>query len=109
MGIKQIIVCDGCDKELNERKDRYYINFRTSKFLDAAGDTDYNEIDLVFCKQCAVNIKSTLNKILEKQKAEISDYNIGFCPVCGDSLWQNRDESNYCFRCGQAIDWSDEP
>ena len=30
-------------------------------------------------------------------------------PLCGDSLWQNRDESNYCFRCGQAIDWSDEP
>ena len=70
MGIKQIIVCDGCDKELSKRKDRYYINFRTSKFLDAAGDTDYNEIDLVFCKQCAVSIKSTLNKILEKQKAE---------------------------------------
>ena len=70
MGIKQIIVCDGCDKELSKRKDRYYINFRTSKFLDSAGDTDYNEIDLVFCTPCAVSIKSTLNKILEKQKAD---------------------------------------
>ena len=27
------------------------------------------------------------------------------CPFCGGSVWQNADESKYCFRCGQAIDW----
>ena len=28
-----------------------------------------------------------------------------FCPNCGGSVWQKADESKYCFRCGQAIDW----
>ena len=33
----------------------------------------------------------------------INDHNIGFCPKCKGSLWQNNDECNYCFRCGQKI------
>ena len=91
MGVKQIIVCDGCDKELDKCKDRYYINFRTSRFLDAAGDTDYNVIDLVFCKQCAVSIKSTLNKILEKQKADAAR-RVGEerCPKCGTDTYRKK-------------------
>lgn len=32
-----------------------------------------------------------------------NDYNVGFCPKCKGSLWQNNDECNYCFRCGQKI------
>ena len=27
--------------------------------------------------------------------------------MCGGSVWQNKDESKYCFRCGQALDWGD--
>lgn len=45
---------------------------------------------------------------LEKQipmKPVRSSYNVAFCPVCNGSLWQNKDESNYCFRCGQKIEW----
>ena len=101
-----MVVCDNCGEgqECDSWTDalEFMIDEGWKKKLDNGEWKHY-------CPECAVNIKSTLNKILEKQKAEISDYNIGFCPVCGDSLWQNRDESNYCFRCGQAIDWSDEP
>ena len=32
-------------------------------------------------------------------------YNIAFCPKCKGSVWQNRDESRFCFRCGQMITW----
>jgi hypothetical protein len=28
-----------------------------------------------------------------------------YCPVCGGSIWKNTDESKYCFRCGQKLDW----
>lgn len=28
-----------------------------------------------------------------------------YCPFCGGSVWQNADESKYCFRCGQALKW----
>jgi len=48
---------------------------------------------------------------LEKQipkKVEISSNSIGFCSECHGTLWQNKDESHYCFRCGQKIDWSVE-
>lgn len=45
---------------------------------------------------------------LKKQKAikpKHNNHGIYFCPVCGGSLWQIPDESKYCFRCGQSIDW----
>ena len=45
-------------------------------------------------------VKKTMPK-----KPGISSYDIGFCPECHGSLWQNKDESHYCFRCGQALDW----
>ena len=48
-------------------------------------------------------------EILEKQmprKVIRSIYHVRFCPTCQGSVWQNRDESKYCFRCGQALDWS---
>ena len=43
---------------------------------------------------------------LEKQiprKVIRSIYNVRFCPICQGSVWQNRYESKYCFRCGQAL------
>lgn len=33
-------------------------------------------------------------------------YGVYFCPVCHGSLWQIKCESNYCFRCGQKVDWN---
>lgn len=47
-------------------------------------------------------------ELFEKQmprKVIRSIYNVHFCPTCQGSVWQNRDESKYCFRCGQALDW----
>ena len=35
----------------------------------------------------------------------VSDYGVGFCPSCGGSVWQNADESKFCFRCGQRLKW----
>ena len=37
-----------------------------------------------------------------------SIYHVRFCPTCQGSVWQNRDESKYCFRCGQALKWEDK-
>ena len=48
-------------------------------------------------------------ELFEKQmprKVIRSIYHVRFCPICKGSVWQNRDESKYCFRCGQALDWS---
>ena len=83
---KYMVVCDNCGEgqECDSWTDalEFMIDEGWKKKLDNGEWKHY-------CPECAVNIKSTL--------------------MCGDSLWQNRDESNYCFRCGQAIDWSDEP
>jgi hypothetical protein len=38
----------------------------------------------------------------------VSSAGVAFCPYCNKSLWQNKDESHFCFRCGQAIKWKDE-
>ena len=38
-------------------------------------------------------------------KVTKSPYNIAFCPKCKGSVWQNKDESKFCFRCGQMISW----
>jgi hypothetical protein len=66
MAIKTITVCDGCERELKERKEMYYLDFNTDAFLDGAGDTDYNSINLVFCEKCAKNIKTSLEIIVNK-------------------------------------------
>lgn len=46
---------------------------------------------------------------LEKQVAKKPESNghVYLCPVCHGSLWQIQCESNYCFRCGQKIDWEE--
>jgi len=50
-------------------------------------------------------------ELFEKQmprKVIRSIYHVRFCPICNGSVWQNRDESKYCFRCGQALKWEDK-
>ncbi len=55
--------------------------------------------------------KEALEKQMPKQVKKVRHETIlGYavtvhCPFCGGSVWQNADESNYCFRCGQKLDW----
>lgn len=35
----------------------------------------------------------------------VSNGVVDFCGSCKGTLWQIQVESNYCFRCGQRIDW----
>lgn len=57
---------------------------------------------------------------VEKQKAErieyetdavfsngFSHYRIGKCPIC-DNRYNSNDEIDYCSKCGQKLDWSEE-
>ena len=47
-------------------------------------------------------------KALEKQIPKLVDknlHNVAFCPSCNGSVWQISDDSKYCFRCGQKLDW----
>lgn len=44
-------------------------------------------------------------KRLPDREVTISSCGIAFCPTCKGFLWQNKDESNYCFRCGQKLYW----
>lgn len=46
---------------------------------------------------------------LEKQIPKKLDSNryVHFCPECNGSVWQITHESNYCFRCGQKLDWEE--
>ena len=41
----------------------------------------------------------------ETKKVHINSYNVAFCPRCNGSVWQVKHESNYCFRCGQELNW----
>lgn len=46
---------------------------------------------------------------LEKQipKKPIMLEQIYVCPTCGDSFNMNEYEMDYCWECGQGLDWSD--
>jgi hypothetical protein len=68
------------------------------------------EVEWNYPMDYAVAIDTAI-QALEKQiskKVTNNGYGVYFCPVCRGSVWQIRDESKYCFRCGQALDWSDE-
>lgn len=44
---------------------------------------------------------------MENKEAIVSKnkYEVGFCGNCHGSVWQNKDESKYCFRCGAKLIW----
>ena len=56
-------------------------------------------------------LQKSLEKQIPKQVKKVRHETIlGYavtvhCPFCGGSVWQNADESKYCFRCGQKLDW----
>lgn len=54
----------------------------------------YDEQDYIRCPQCKSEI------------AAMDDCLLYHCPGCGekDAILQG---DNYCFNCGQALDWSD--
>lgn len=41
----------------------------------------------------------------EDKKVIRNSYGVCFCPYCNGSVWQNKDESKYCFRCGKKLKW----
>ena len=43
----------------------------------------------------------------KKAKVINNGYGVHFCDNCNGTVWQNVDESHYCFRCGSLLDWSD--
>lgn len=48
------------------------------------------------------NLYSMLIRNVEMDRIT-NRHGIEICPKCKGSLWQNNDECNYCFRCGQKI------
>lgn len=50
--IKQIVVCDCCGKELKSNSERYHIDFNSLRFIDGAGDSDYNTVRVELCEGC---------------------------------------------------------
>ena len=66
MSIKQIHVCDCCGTELPSVQDRYFLNFKTKTFTDAAGDTDYNFLDIELCDACAQRAVTALETIASR-------------------------------------------
>ena len=57
----------------------------------------YDEQDSICCPQCNSDIASM---------DDLDDCLLYHCPRCGekDAILQG---DNYCFNCGQALDWSD--
>ena len=67
MAVKNILVCDGCGKEIKSNAEHYHIDFASSRFCDAAGDMDYNAVRVDLCEKCCKNSVISLKNISEKQ------------------------------------------
>ena len=68
--IKQIIVCDCCGKELKSNSERYHIDFDSLRFIDGAGDSDYNTIRVELCENCCRRAVQSLQKIADFMSKE---------------------------------------
>lgn len=68
----------------------------------------------------AIGTVEECRETVEKQEAErieyetnavfsngFSHYRMGKCPIC-DNRYNSNDEINYCSKCGQKLDWSEE-
>jgi predicted Fe-S protein YdhL (DUF1289 family) len=65
MSIKEIHVCDGCGRELQETKEIYHLVLKTNRYNDSIEMT-YDLEQLEFCLNCTREIKQALNRIAEK-------------------------------------------
>lgn len=81
----------------------------------------------VYSKQCCeldtykeIGTVDECRKAVKKQKAKkivyesdsvfcdgFTHYRMGKCPVC-DRYYNSNDDVNYCSKCGQKLDWSEE-
>jgi hypothetical protein len=67
--------------------------------------------DIITDHELCQTQKEELEKAIDQltpKKINKSSFNVAFCPMCHGAVWQLRHESKYCFRCGQALDWSVE-
>ena len=55
-------------------------------------------------KQEAERIEYETNAVFSNG---FSHYRMGKCPIC-DNRYNSNDEINYCSKCGQKLDWSEE-
>lgn len=70
MGAQVITACDGCQVELKSTTEIYKLRLKTDKFLNVA-ESDWFEKNLVFCENCATNIKASLEKIAGDKNDEL--------------------------------------
>lgn len=72
---------------------------------------DVHDINDMYYVEWMEVMAESLEKQIPKQVKKVRQETIlGYavivhCPNCGGSVWQNADESKYCFRCGQKLDW----
>ena len=109
---------------MTESEARLILDVRISRF-DHAGDVNealeiakqaleeiqqYREIGTVeecreaVAKQEAERIEYETNAVFSNG---FSHYRMGKCPIC-DNRYNSNDEINYCSKCGQKLDWSEE-
>ena len=68
--------------------------------------------EVCICQRCGKNnsaesFRTPLPVIAEAWLAPFHEH-IFCCPRCGDNFNGNEYEMDYCWSCGQALDWSDE-
>ena len=70
----------------------WYHNVRVNNDLDkyTSNNTQVEEIEN----------ENEINEVIN------NGHDVYLCPKCHRSVWQIRDESKYCFRCGCKLKWS---
>jgi len=64
---KEIIVCDGCERQLEKTPDIYHLNLKTQRFWNGI-DNEHRVADLDFCEHCAIDIKKVLKELVDTLK-----------------------------------------
>lgn len=68
--------------------------------------SDYNKYS-VLCQKCdyPIDLGCSKDKMSESNTVINNGYGVYFCPSCKGSVWQIKEESKYCFRCGEKLNW----
>lgn len=67
---------------------------------------NYTILDFGYVLEKEIEI---LQELIDRAKPEkvLSNGYVNLCPVCKNSVWQIKEESKYCFRCGKALEYKD--
>lgn len=100
-GLRMSYICDPNECQLEEKDENHIL---------CKGCDEHHEALVMAIKALEKQMPKKPRIIEEERQVDVDKwalFDICHCPICGNEM-EYMNEWEFCWKCGQAIDWSDE-